>query len=321
MLSNAVDLKKMRAFHLVAKHGSLRSAAARLLLSTSAISIQISQLEKELGVKLFDRIGRKLVLEPSGKVFLAHVQTVLDAVDDAIESVSKAPAPQKLISLAVGTDLTRFFSAAIARFMKTHPEVQIALKLKHSPETLSRILDGEIDMGVGYFGKLPKDLNKRTLMKSGFSMSYAASHPLAAIAAPTLQDIARHHLIALRQDTDMGQRIIRAFDAAGVEPLNFLEVGNCQSSQELAAQGIGVAVAHTTCLDGYQPSEMRNIDATRFLGEVDIAVVHRKSRALSSLHQELLNEMTPVPSNRTKLTPGIGHQTLHKGPRSDPLIE
>lgn len=294
MVSNVVDLKKLRAFYLVAKHGSLRNAAARLLLSTSAISIQITQLEKELGVKLFDRVGRKLVLEPSGQVFLEHVQTVLEAVDDAVASVSKIKAPRKRISLAVGTDLTRFFSPAIAKFMKTHPDIDIALRLKHSPETLAQILDGEIDMGIGYFSKLPKDLAKRALMKSGFLISYASSHPLARIETPTLADIAQYHLIGLRLDTDMGHRVMGAFSDAGIEPPSILEVDNCQSSLELARQGIGIAVAHTTCLDGYPSPEMRRIDATHFLGEVDIAVVHRKSRALSTLHRELLDEMVAV---------------------------
>lgn len=305
MVSKVVDLKKLRAFYLVAKHGSLRNAAARLLLSTSAISIQITQLEKELGVKLFDRVGRKLVLEPTGQVFLQRVQTVLEAVDDAVASVSKIKAPRKRISLALGTDLTRFFSVAIAKFMKTHPDIEIALRPKHSPETLARILDGEIDMAVGYFSKLPKDLAKRALMKSGFAMFYASSHPLAKIKTPSLADIAPYHLIGLRLDTDMGHRIIRAFSDGGIELPSILEVGNCQSSHDLAKQGIGIAVVHTACLDGYASPEMRKIDATRFLGEVDIAVVHRKSRALSSLHCELLDEMISVSKGNLASRPKI----------------
>jgi DNA-binding transcriptional LysR family regulator len=291
MSGSNVDIKKLRAFYLVATHGSLRSAATRLLLSTSAISIQINQLEKELGVKLFRRVGRKLVLEPSGKTFLEHVQSVLKAVDDAVASISKVKMPKRRISIAVGPDLTRIFSAAIGKFMKKHPDVEIALQLKHSQESLARILDGEIDMVVGYFGSIPKDLVKQTLMKSGFSMSYAATHPLARLKSPTLRDIAQYPLIALRQQTNMGQRIMRALADVGLEPANYLEVGNCQSSQDLAAQGIGVAIAHTTCLDGYKASELRSIDASEYFGKVDIAVAHRKSATFSELHQELVDEM------------------------------
>jgi len=306
MLTSAVDLKKLRAFSLVAKHGNLRDAATRLLLSTSAISIQINQLEKQLGVKLFDRVGRKLVLLPAGQVFLDHVPQVFNAVDVAVASIAKTKAPKNRISIAVGPDLTRIFSAAIGKFMRNHPDVEIALQLKHSQESLARILDGEIDMVVGYFGKLPKELVKRTFMKSGFTMSFAASHPLAKIKSPSLRDVAAYPVIALRQQTNMGQRILRAFSEAGVEPANYLEVGNCQSSQELAVQCIGVAVAHTTCLVGYQPSEMRSIDATKFLGKVDVAVVHHKSRAISSLHQELLDEMA-MDLNRSSQDDALAH--------------
>ena len=291
MVSSPIDLKKLRAFSLVAKHGNLRDAASRLLLSTSAISIQINQLEKQLGVKLFDRVGRKLVLLPAGQIFLDHVPAVFGAVDDAVASIAKTKATKNRISIAVGPDLTRIFAAAIGKFMRNHPDVEIALQLKHAQESLARILDGEIDMVVGYFGKLPKELVKRTFIKSGFTMSFAAAHPLAKITSPTLRDMAAYPVIALRQQTNMGQRILRAYADAGVEPANYLEVGNCQSSLQLAVQSIGVAVAHATCLEGYQSGEMRSIDATQFFGKVDVAVVHHRSRALSSLHQELLDDM------------------------------
>ena len=300
MLSSAIDLKKLRAFYLVAKHGNLRNAAARLLLSTSAVSIQINQLENELGVKLFGRIGRKLVLEPHSQTFFEHVHDILRSVEDAVESVSNTKTSRKRISLAVGTDLTRYFAPAIGTFMKQHPEVDIALQLKHSPESLARILEGELDMVVGYFSKIPKEVTKQTLMKSGFSMSFATSHPIAKIKSPTIRDMAGSHIISLRQQTDIGQRVCRAFDEAGVEPANYLEVGNCQSSHELAAQGIGIAVSHTTCMTGYVSSTMRSIDATAFLGKVDIAVVHRKSTTLSPLHMELLNLMASVSTDLSR---------------------
>jgi DNA-binding transcriptional LysR family regulator len=294
MLARTLDLKKLRAFYLVAKHGSLRNAAAQMLLSISAVSLQIKQLEEELGVKLFGRVGRKLILLPTGHTFLQHVKTVFDAVDTAVASVSTVAVPKKRIAIAVGTDLTRFFAPAIGRFLRTHPNVEIALQLKHSPESLARILEDQLDMAIGYFSKVPKDLEKRTFMKSGFSMSFATNHPLAKIRNPSIEDIAPYPVISLRKETDIGRRILRAFNDRGLEPVNFLEVGNCQSSQDLAAQDIGVAFAHTTCLSGYKASEMRNIDATRILGQVDVAVVMKKSRPLSALQQALLDEMASV---------------------------
>jgi DNA-binding transcriptional LysR family regulator len=292
MLDTAIDLKRLRTFYLVAKHGSLREAASRQLLSTSAISIQIGQLEKDLGVKLFNKVGRKLILAPVGETFLKHVQLVFNAVDTAITSVSDAKLPKRRIAIAVGTDLTRVFSKAIGEFMRTHPDVEIALQLKHSRDSLARVLEGELDMAVGYFGKLPKDLEKQPLMKSGFSMSFAMSHPAAKIARPSIQDLAEYPVISLRRETDIGQRILRAFEDAGLKPVNFLEVGNCQSSQDLAAQGIGIAFAHKTCLAGYRSSRMRSVDATRLLGSVDVAVVRSKFRPLSSLQREFIEGMS-----------------------------
>jgi DNA-binding transcriptional LysR family regulator len=286
-----IDLKKLRAFQMVARHGRLQSAAARLHVTMSAVSIQIKTLESGLGVQLLHRVGRRLVLTPSGEVFLKEVEAILDRVDRAIKLIRDSIPTGVSISIAIGTDLTRYFSTAIARFVKRHPEVGLSLRLRHSPDTVARLLEEEIDMVVGHFGALPAGIVRRPLLQTGFSVVYPPNSPLVSVRRPSLRDIGNHCLILPRQQSDMGQRIMRVFAEAGITPKSVIEAGNCQSSRELAEQGIGVAIVHSACLNKHQSSRLRKSDVSRFFGHVNIVIAYRKSLKLTTAHQELLREL------------------------------
>lgn len=287
-MSPNIDLKRLRTFVLVAKNGSLRHAAAELRVSIPAVSIQIRQLEEELGVELFQRLGRRLVLTATGQVFLTEAELALEAVNHAIESVSLAAPRSGRISLAMNNDLARYFSAEITRFMKGYPTVDLSLRVRGSLGTLGMVVDGDVDIGVGYFGEVPAEITKRVVGKSGFSLVCNARHPLAKRRHPTLEEIGAHRLITLPTPTNMGRRIARTFSAAGVSPMGVIEAGNCQTSRELAEKGIGVAIIHTACLGDKRPKSLSRIDVSALFGTVDIAVIHRASRRLSRSHLDFL---------------------------------
>jgi LysR family transcriptional activator of glutamate synthase operon len=280
-MATNIDLKRLRTFLLVAKNGSLRHAATALRISVPAVSIQISQLERELGVSLFQRIGRRLVLTPTGQTFVTEAEAAIDAVDRAIESVSSRAAASARIALAMNNDLARHFSTEITRFMKRNPAMGLSLRMRGSLGTLRMVLDGEVDIGVGYFGEAPPGIARKVLGKSGFSLVCNARHPLAAIRKPSLDDIAKYRIITLPTPTNMGRRIAGVFSAANVAPMGVIEAGNCHTSREFAEKGLGVAIIHTACLGATWPKTLVRIDLSSLFGTVDIAAIHRASRRLS----------------------------------------
>ena len=88
MTPDSLDLRKLRAFNLVARHGSLRIAAARLNLTVPAVSLQIRKLEEELGIALFRRLPNKLVLTREGEAFLIEVEGIFERVEHALGTLS-----------------------------------------------------------------------------------------------------------------------------------------------------------------------------------------------------------------------------------------
>lgn len=290
MLPN-IDIKRLRAFLLVAQNGSLRHAAATLHISIPAISIQIRKLEQELGVALFERVGRRLVLTPTGQMFRTEAENALEAFNRAIESISPAASKSGRISLAMNNDLARYYSTQITRFMKGHPAVDISLRVRGSLGTLGMVVDGDADIGIGYFGEVPPEIAKRVLGKSSFSLVCNSKHPLARKRRPTLKEIGAYRIITLPTPTSMGRRIARTFSDAGVNPVGVVEAGTCETSREFAEKGIGVAIIHTACLGNKWPKSLARVDLGALFGTVDIAVIHRASRRLSRPHVDFLDSI------------------------------
>jgi DNA-binding transcriptional LysR family regulator len=286
-----IDIKRLRAFLLVAKSGSLRSASSELHISIPAVSIQIRKLEQELGVELFERNGRKLVLSPTGQMFRAEAENALEAFNRAIESVLPTASKSGRISLAMNNDLARYYSGQITTFMKSYPAVDISLRVRGSLGTLGMVVDGDVDIGIGYFGDVPPEIAKRVLGKSSFSLVCSSKHPLARKRHPTLQEIGAHRIITLPTPTNMGRRIARTFSDAGVNPVGVVEAGNCETSREFAEKGIGVAIIHTACLGKKWPKGVARIELGTMFGSVDIAVIHRANRRLSRPHVDFLDSI------------------------------
>ena len=88
----AVELHQLKYFRVAAKYQSLSKAAAELHVSQSALSRSIAKLETELNVTLFDRRGKRLVLNENGIRFLADVERILGDIDDSIRAISKVNA-------------------------------------------------------------------------------------------------------------------------------------------------------------------------------------------------------------------------------------
>lgn len=288
-MAKTLDLKRLRAFHAVAKQGNLRRAAGQLLLTAPAVFAQVRGLEDDLGVKLLERAGRGLSLTSAGKILLAKTTPVFDAINDAIDAVSGPTPIRNRISLAIVNDLTQNFAGTIGRFVENNPDIDLSLRVRRSPEIISRVVDGEVDLGIGYFGPLPRDIVKTTLRQSGFSLVCTTAHPLARLRKPRLEEIARYRLIGFSPRSNMGRRIASAFAAKGLSLIDPIEAGSCQSSKEFAEVGVGAAIIHSVCLGAKRSRHLHVLDFGKALGLTDIAVIRRRSLALTAGHMHLID--------------------------------
>jgi len=288
---NQLDLKKLRAFQLVAKQGNLRLAASRFNQTVPAISSKIRRLEKDLGIALFERLPNKLILTEVGASFLHEVEAVFDRAEQALATLSARTAPAGRIVVATASDYSWFLAPRISRFLQRYPGVELDLQVHRGADAIRALVRGEIDVSVGVFPKVPKTLEREVIAETTLSLLCPAAHPLLRHGIPRLAEIARYKLIVLPRHGETRKLIEKVLAAQGVRPGSLIEVANCQTAGTFVESGLGVAIAHTLCVDQLRSDSVSQIDLGKHFGKIALSMVSRRG-ARSPLIGALKKELT-----------------------------
>ena len=238
-----MDLRRLRTFVAVADLGTVSKAAVRLRIGQPALSRQISDLQQELGLRLFDRVGRGLVLTVEGAQLLADCRRVmsdLDAVRERAEvlrrgdkGVLKVAAPPHTIESV----LSRFLPQYAERF----PNVSVELSEALGAEQTGMLERGAVHVGIRLDQGDPR-FESRVLPPADALAACAASVELGHAGFVDIGRLASYPLLLL----DPGYSVRRLFDAAcrlaNVEPNILLESRAAHVLLALAEVGQGVAV-------------------------------------------------------------------------------
>lgn len=295
MNPESLDLRKLRAFHLVARHGSLRVAAARLNLTVPAVSHQIRRLEEELDVALFRRLPNKLVLTREGEAFLGEVEGIFERVEHALGTLSSYPTTTDRLALAMGNDFAWYFAPRLGNFIRRFPTVDLSLHIGHAVDVMADLERGTLDVGLGVFPQVPKGVHKEVVAETGVALVCCDDHPLVTAHVPGLADIARHRLLVAPRHAVTRRRIDRTFENAGIGPRSYLEAGNCRTAITFAARGVGVALIHGMCANHEAERGLRVFDLTQYFGTIELLAAYRRGTTLSPGLRGLLEELTAVP--------------------------
>jgi LysR family transcriptional regulator, nitrogen assimilation regulatory protein len=238
-----MDLRRLRTFVAVAELGTVSKAAVHLRIGQPALSRQISDLQQELGLRLFDRVGRGLVLTAQGEQLLTdcrRVLTDLDAVRERADvlrrgdrGVLKIAAPPHTIESV----LSRFLPGYAERF----PNVNVELTEALGPEQTTMLERGEAHVGIRLDPGVDPRFESLVLPPAEALAVGAASHELGNAGCISIERLACYPLLLLE-----GYSIRRLFDAAcrlaNVEPKILLESRAPHTLLALAEAGQGVAI-------------------------------------------------------------------------------
>jgi len=246
-----VELRHLRYAVAVAQEGSFTHAAARLHVVQQALSQQIADLERELGVRIFERTPRGVTVTEPGAIFLAEAAATLANVDRTIDTVRHhaAGAPPTL-RVGAGTLLRvtgPLVAGAIRRFREAEPNAQVEV-LEHSPELLiDALLTGTLDVAFTHVPPPPNasDRVDRLLVweEPWSAVLVPARHPLAASHPLRLRDLAELPLILFPRQVNpvLHARILSALEERGLSPaLAPVHIsGVPEADLELVASGVG----------------------------------------------------------------------------------
>ena len=146
-----MELKNLRTFQAVVDQGSYQKAAEALGYTQSTITVQIQQLEEELGVPLFERVGRRMVLTPTGEQALTQARELLLAADRLLQLGREGQEPSGTLRVDMAETLLCYkIQPVIQTFRAMTPQVQLIVRSRNCLDIAENVRSGVCDLGVGY---------------------------------------------------------------------------------------------------------------------------------------------------------------------------
>jgi DNA-binding transcriptional LysR family regulator len=190
-----MELRHLRYFVAVAEDLNFRRAAHRLHVSHPSLSQRISDLENELGMKLFKRNTRQVELTEAGRVFLAGVRQTLNSIQKVVDQAQEVAKGERgrLVIGNIGLLTQSFLPAALANFRQRYPLVEITVNHMNSHRQAEALLDGSIMLGIGYLdpGVDEEDrelLTTELLLRCPYGIVYSKHRHFRKRGAPGLID-------------------------------------------------------------------------------------------------------------------------------------
>jgi DNA-binding transcriptional LysR family regulator len=243
-----VELRHLRYFIAVAEQLNFSRAAEELHTAQPSLSQQIRQLEREIGVELFDREGRRVALTAAGSAFLAEARALVARLNDAVErtrETARGLRGELRIAYAVSA-MVSTLPTAIREYRLLHPDVRITLQALDPASVLAALQAHDVDAGVYVTrGNLRRyeEIVVRRIGSMTMAVVLPATHPLAGRRSISLDALAGETLIAFARNlTDMHDVVIDAFRERGVAPARIEDVERMETLLGLVAAGEGVAI-------------------------------------------------------------------------------
>ncbi|MDO4682423.1 MAG: LysR family transcriptional regulator [Lautropia sp.] len=239
-----VTLRQLRAFITLARTGSFTQAAEHLHVTQSALSGLIKELEQALGIRLFDRSTRHTQLSDVGSDIYPLIEQILSELDGVLTEVSNLKALKKGVVRVAAPQLmaSTLLPEVIAGFRQLFPDIEIRLLDCAVEGVTTRVLSGDVDIGVGPERELHSDLDSTLLFELPFHVVLPAGHALASRDLIPWAELARLPLITLqgqfteRLSLDLNAAI-RELDITPATTVTFMS-----TALGMVAAGLGVTI-------------------------------------------------------------------------------
>ncbi len=240
-----MEIRQLRYFAVLAEELNFRRAAERLHMSQPPLSTQIAQLEQELGVRLFERNNRRVVLTEAGQAFLNDVRILLARLKDAtsrVRSVDAGLAGRLEIGLAASHFLGPV-PALIARYTREHPQLSILLNEMNPASQLEALRERRIDVSISRSAIDDEELQSVLLWPDPLVVALPKRHALAARRRLDLAELAGEPFVTLRPDTsEFAERLHGLCLQAGGGARVVQTVAEIPAQLALVGVGLGAAL-------------------------------------------------------------------------------
>ncbi|WP_244834175.1 LysR family transcriptional regulator [Clostridium sp. BJN0001] len=246
-----MDFRELTAFVTIGKLQSFTDTANELGYAQSTVTTQIKSLETELGVKLFDRIGKNVTLTHEGRKILPYAKQILKLSNDIKTELSDDKVPSGTITIGVAESLCVIRLPEILKeYRKMYPQVEVSLKFGSCADFRHYLRNNVIDVAFSLGVKIDsEDFISDVEIEEPMLLLTYKDHPLAHKLEVTPHDIVDEPLVL----TEMGCSYRAAFEnlltQCNIKPNVVLETGSVQAIKQLTISGLGITLLPEVAVD------------------------------------------------------------------------
>jgi DNA-binding transcriptional LysR family regulator len=246
-----LDVRRLRVLRELSARGTIAATADALGYTPPAVSQQIAALEREAGVALLERNGRKRRLTPAGEELVARTEAVLNALEAAeaaVERVTTKVAGTVRLA-AINSIHNRLLPSTLGELARRHPDLRLSTQELEPSESLPALKLGDLDLALAAeydFAPIAADpaLERYVLADDPNHLAVPAEHPAAGASPGTvpIKELAGERWIAGRAGTFCHEAVLHACRRVGEEPLIAHRTNDFDVYYALVAAGAGIAI-------------------------------------------------------------------------------
>ena len=289
-------LKPLRAFCQVARLGSVSRAAEALYVSQPAITLQLQALERELGVRLFERVGRRLTPTREGDALYELARPLvegLDALPATFREQIRGLDAGELHVAAGSSTILYLLPKIVEAYRAAHPEVKLVLHNVTGAGGLDLLRSDGVDLAVGSMLDVPGDLAYAPVYRFDPMLITPPEHPLASKPTLTLEDLSPYGLILPPKRLTTYRLVDLVFQQNRVPYTVALEVGGWEVIKQYVAMGLGISIVTSICLTEADRERLSARSLAKYFPPRSYGIVVRKGKYLSPQARDFVELITP----------------------------
>lgn len=238
-----MELREIKTFLVAAEKMNFSRAAEQLGYSQAAVTIQIKQLEKELGILLFDRIGKSVYLTDKGKEFLVDAQKILLYTEEAISEIKNDTTYSGVIKIGTSESiLSTSFPGIIKKFHQMYPNMHICIKTGTRDFIFDSMIHNELDLAyIIDQNVIDNEWIGKTIQEEKVYFVASPKNPLAQKEEVCIDEILAQELIMTECNVGYTYELSQHLARKGLYFNPYLEIGNTDIIRLLVAENKGIS--------------------------------------------------------------------------------
>lgn len=246
----------------VCKDLNFTRASERLFISQPSLSQQIKSLEEELGIPLFDRIGKKTAITEAGQILLTHCYRIFHEIEQAKAALNDLNGLQRG-KLQIGTILTEettLLTPAILQYKKLYPNINLTVLGLPTENIIERLVENELDFGILFLPMEHEEFETISLFSEEFYLFAPKNHPIAKQEVVDFIQLEDVPMILLPEDFYIRKLIQKISGEKDVNIHPLLEMSSITSIIDLVTEGLGATILPFPFITTINNNEIKRIN-------------------------------------------------------------